>query len=220
LSTFIETKQPHSAQQKRAICLVLSLLLCALPSLYSQDAVTIPKGADIMVDGVFSEGEWSDAHTVTIAEGTRLHFKQSGKYIYIGVQFSSANNVGGWIDIYLQGNPGEIVNLHSSRKLGERKLAGDQWPEFDQWWTTRGDWTANYGKPDDIQVNGKRKEIWTPVEGWEFQIKRGRFKSNQWQVLFEPSCMFPKGSAKRRLQQVFPTNGVKTKPDGWMTLKI
>lgn len=196
---------------------LLSGLFASLSSslIYSPGRITVPKGKHIMVDGRFSSGEWADAKTVKIQESITLYLKQSADYVYIGLQAPVQNYRSGWIELYLSDTPDNVVNLHASRKLGERKLADGAWGPWKDWWTNQGKWQANYYRPDDVQEDGRWKVVQLQDEGWEYQIRKSAFGKGPWKIFFDVSLM------AEEVQTIkYPANGEDTKPENWLILKI
>lgn len=198
----------------------LLILLCFLNTgpVLSQNRVTIPNGKPIMVDGKFSDKEWSDSKNIITQDSTKLFFKQSKDYVFIGVQPIQKIYRGSAIDLYITAGTDKVYNLHASRKLGERQLESGQWKEWDRWdkwWTNDGSWSANYGRPDDIKEDGKTKVILLEDEGWEYQIRRDKFRADQWKILFDLFLM------QEKLNNIkYPASGVTTKADNWLILKL
>lgn len=197
------------------IIITLIMNFTVVGSLFAQDTILIPEGKTIMVDGKFSEQEWSDAKTMTISEKIKLYFKQSEEYVFIGIEPPLEGYNGGWVDLYIEGTDDEILNLHASRKLGERKLSNGQWQEWQKWWTNEGSWRANYIRPDDIEENGEKKVIQLKDEGWEYQIKKSRFKNNQWKLMFDISIVL-KGFKNIK----YPTDSENTKSNKWLIIEL
>lgn len=198
----------------KLIIIALLIKFSIMQPLYSQERVSVPTGKPIMVDGTFSEQEWNDAKMITISDEVKLYFKKSEEYVYIGIQPPSEGYNGGWIDLYIAGNDGEILDLHASRKLGERNLIDGDWKEWKDWWTNEGTWRANYTRLDDIEENGEKKVIQLKDEGWEYQIKKSKFKNDKWKIMFDIFLF----NGVKKLK--FPKESVNTKSDNWLTLEL
>jgi hypothetical protein len=85
------------------------------------------------------------------------------------------------VDVYLQALDGELYDLHSFAKIGERKLQirSSSWP--DQWtWWNNDRWVANWSHLDSFE---QRKFLPQKVRG--YQISRDRFTGKTWRVMFE-----------------------------------
>ncbi|MBF8964903.1 hypothetical protein I0P70_16765 [Pontibacter sp. FD36] len=191
------------------------LLLASIGSRHAPDQVAIPKGKPVMVDGRFSAGEWTDAKTLKVQEDIMLYLKQSADYVYIGVQAPVQNYRSGWMELYLADGPESIVNLHASRKLGERKLMNGEWGPWKEWWTNQGKWHANYYRPDDVQEDGRWKVVQLQDEGWEYQIRRSAFGNGPWKIMLDVSLM------AEEVQTIkYPSNAEDTNPENWLLLKI
>jgi hypothetical protein len=199
----------------KAILLATLLAVAGCSSALAQTKISIPKGKPVLIDGKFSEQEWTDARMLLIQDSIKLYFKQSKEYVYIGIQPTAKEYSSGWVDLFLADEAKGIYNLHASRKLGERRLTGEQWGGWDQWWTNEGSWRANYSRPDDVRENDRWRVVQLKDEGWEFQISKWRFSSSQWKIMFDISLMFQETANVK-----YPAAVVDTKPDNWLLLRL
>jgi len=204
-----------NSKLSRLIIIFFVLNFFIVEQIFSQSIVLVPQGKPVMVDGKFSEQEWADAKTIAISEEVKLYFKQSEEYIYLGIEPPSKEYKGGWVDLYISGNDGEILNLHASRKLGERKLINGEWKKWSKWWTNEGSWRANYNRPNDIDENGESKVVYLKDKGWEYQIRKSKFKKNQWKIMFDISLVL-KGFKSIK----YPANTENIKSDNWLILQL
>jgi hypothetical protein len=199
---------------KANLLICFLILLCSI-SAFSQSTVPVPKGKPIMVDGRFGTGEWADAKTINVQESITLYLKQSADYVYIGIQAPVQNYRSGWIELYLSDGADNIINLHASRKLGERKMVNGEWGPWKDWWTNQGKWHANYYRPDDVQEDGRWKVVQLQDEGWEYQIRKSAFGKGLWKVFLDVSLL------TEEVQSIkYPANGADSKPENWLQLKI
>jgi hypothetical protein len=97
--------------------LVLFLLSCGI---YGQSqAVKIPKGNNILIDGKTYPEEWDDARKIQVSDSVNLYFKADKNYIYIATQKTGD---GGCVADLYYADDGKMVNLHASAKLGQRNF--------------------------------------------------------------------------------------------------
>lgn len=163
----------------------------------------------VMIDGVFSEGEWQHALSVDVPGTARLYFQRSGDFVYIAVQYT--NSPSGIVDLYLSPREGEVFDLHASAKLGERQLRGNAFPDW-SWWNNQ-DWTANISHVDSFE---KRTFLPAPIR--EYQIRHSRFGSNVWRVRFELTAMGAHNETQAHA--IFPHGTTDTSTAGWLQLTL
>jgi len=163
----------------------------------------------VMVDGLFSEGEWQQAVTVDVPGSAKLYFQRSADFVYIAVQYT--NSPSGIVDLYLSPQEGEIFDLHASAKLGERRLRGKTFPEW-SWWNNRG-WTANISHVDSFE---KRTFLPAPIR--EYQIRSTRFSSSTWRVRFELTAMG--ANNETQATAIFPQGTTDDSTAGWLQLNL
>lgn len=163
----------------------------------------------VMIDGVFSEGEWQHAVSVDVPDIARLYFQRSGEFVYIAVQYT--NLPSGIVDLYLSPPEGEIFDLHASAKLGERQLRGNTFPDW-SWWNNH-DWTANTSHVDSFE---KRTFLPAPIR--EYQIRQSRFGSKPWRVRFELTAMG--ANNETQAHAIFPHGTTDTSTAGWLQLNL
>jgi hypothetical protein len=84
--------------------------------------VKIPKGKGepVLLDGLFSPGEWDDAWQKDLGSGVRLYLKKSGGHVYIGVRYSPFK--GSVADLFISPDGRAIFHLHASAQIGERQV--------------------------------------------------------------------------------------------------
>jgi len=101
-------------------------------------SISVPRGTHVLIDGKVGPSEWVDARRVAL-DSIAIFLKRDAKYLYVAVR--PATGAFG-VDLYFdRGDPGVILDLHASAKLGEREGTFGQWPEW-SWWNNRG-WAAN-----------------------------------------------------------------------------
>jgi hypothetical protein len=188
-------------------------------------SVRVPdwKGRAILTDGVFTPGEWDDALAVQIRPGLHLLVKKSADFVFLGLKYSpSCRSI---VDLFISPEGKDVTHLHVSAQLGERRLAdrpsSGEGERF-LWGDTRG-WYANEVRWDEAKVEALMKAGTSRVEaveaatyryeGFEFQIRRSKFGSDEWLVRFE-SPMPPDWSDP----VVFPDGTNRETTAGWLKL--
>lgn len=189
----------------------LFLLLCVSHAAGHNDhhIQVPPTSSAVMIDGVFSEGEWQQAVSVDVPGTARLYFQRSADFVYIAVQYT--NSPSGIVDLYLSPREREIFDLHASAKLGERQLSANTFPDW-RWWNNH-DWTANISRVDSFE---QRTFLPTPIR--EYQIRHSRFGSNAWRVRFELTAMGPNNETQAHV--IFPHGTTDTSTAGWLELNL
>lgn len=118
------------------ILTAIILLGCVL---YAQpDALQIPPGGPIMIDGKIDAKEWQDAVSRDLVGGGKVLLKHDGTYFYVGVRGSGE----GWSQLYLsEGTGTDVYVLHASAALGMstyRRDANGSWqPSNEFFWELR-----------------------------------------------------------------------------------
>lgn len=163
----------------------------------------------VMIDGVFSEGEWRHAVSVDVPDTARLYFQRSGDFVYIAVQYTSSPS--GIVDLYVSPREGEVFDLHASAKLGERQWRGNSFPDW-SWWNNH-DWTANISHVDSFE---KRTFLPAPIR--EYQIRHSRFGSNTWRVRFELTAIG--ANNETQAHAIFPRGTTDSSAAGWLQLVL
>ena len=98
-------------------------------------AVPEGNGVPVITDGVFSPGEWDDAHRLAVTASVHLFLKRYRGVVFIGVRGSGPAGIGP-SDLFLAVPGGPIHQLHVSAQLGEvappgcgpRVIARASWP--------------------------------------------------------------------------------------------
>ena len=186
----------------KRIYLVMMFIFCMSFPLFAQSNVKIPRGKPIMIDSVISENEWSDAKLVTVSDEVKLHFKQSGEFVFIAIDAPKQPYL--TTDTYLA-TGGEIYNLHVSAMLGERILQNGEFTAWD-WWNNKG-WTANASRI----LNTVEPKRFLPGQAIEFQISRRRFESEKWLMKFDVGI--PN-------KTIFPKDTSATYTKNWLMLEL
>jgi hypothetical protein len=190
---------------------ILSLLLIVLQATRSDNLhIRVPQTSSaVMIDGVFSQGEWQHAVSVDVPGTARLYFQRSADFVYIAVQYTKSPS--GIVDLYVSPREGEVFDLHASARLGERQLRSNAFPDW-SWWNNR-DWTANTSHVDSF-----KKRTFLPAPIREYQIRYSRFASSAWRVRFELTGM----GANNEIQAhaVLPQDTSNNSTTGWLQLNL
>ena len=175
----------------------------------AQQVIRVPNGSRVvMIDGKLSAGEWDDAAQFSIGDVARGYIKQSRGYVWMAVERLSGDDFA--LDFYLQPSDRSLYDLHSSAKIGERKLQGSFWSDHWTWWNNDR-WAANCSRVDSFE---QRKFL--PQKVREFQIARERFAGDTWLVMFE--LLLP---AQRKWQTlIFPQGARNTSTEHWMLFNL
>lgn len=166
--------------------------------------------AETKVDGFLTDAEWSRAARVSGADGIEYFFAANDKHHAIAV-LSGARGPH-YVDIFiLQGD--EIVNLHASFKVGERRLVGRDWTDSTPataWGQTTG-WTANsVRKRKDAKPAIDFAESLEPYQGYEFVLDKSKFGEGPLQIRIETRDFLG-----QKADVVFPVSSARLDPTGW-----
>jgi hypothetical protein len=189
--------------------LVATFILVFGSAAFAQQGITVPKGDHlVMIDGKLTPGEWDDAAQFSLGDKAHLYVKQSRGYVWMAVECLAGDDF--TVDLYLQPADGLLYDLHSSAKIGERKLHGASWS--DQWtWWNNDRWVANWSRVDSFE-----KRRFLPQKVREYQISRARFTGKTWRVMFE--LMLP---AEPKWQTfAFPEDAKSTTTEHWIVLQF
>ncbi len=218
------------------ICIVLFFtLLISLGCVYEVDqpvksnpnvVINIPQGNGnpVLLDGMFSEGEWDDALMVPMNDSITLYFKKYRGHFYLGVYTPiyaiSVPNA------FFQLNDSTILQLHVSAQLGERLLkpgladeddASFIWGYSDGWYANESRWDQNLRSHliDSIgQDNNEAFEMsMFPREGTEIQILQSKLQSDI--LKFRIEILIP---PEYDGHNHFPSGTTIKNTDGWTNL--
>lgn len=187
------------------------VLLLAEQTANSPDIrIRVPQAScRVIIDGVLSPKEWETAARVTVPSTAQIYFQQSAEFVYIFVPYT--NSPSGMVDLFLSPRPGEVFDLHTSAKLGERQLHDKAFPNWN-WWNNR-DWTANVS-----QVESFDSRTFRPAPIREYQIRRSGFPTPVWVVRFE---LTPMETNNETLSvTAFPSNTTDKSTTGWIQLNL
>jgi hypothetical protein len=200
------------------------------PPTQESPSISVPEGngRPILIDGIFTPGEWDDARKVDIARNVQMLVKRSSGFVFVGVRFTKpdARDFHGSVDLFLSPDGTFIRQLHAGAQLGERPLEGatdlDAAPTF-EWGRTR-DWVANESRWNertvaDLMEKGKDRDTALRAsmyesDGYEFQIRRSMFDSDTWHLrlrAFVPPEL---------TREFFPDGTSLASTAGWFRLRL
>lgn len=212
-----------------AAVFLLAGMFLAFRMLNAQEpqTVRVPEGngKPILTDGIFSPGEWDDALKVPIRPNVELLLKKSAGFIFIGIRYIPFTL--SVVDLFISPDGKAIRHLHVSAQLGERLLndtpGADDDPEF-VWGDTSG-WYANEIRWNEKKVQALIKEgknggeaqeaSLYKYDGFEFQIQRSKFGSDEWLVRLE-TPMAPDWANP----VVFPVGADTASAKNWLKLVL
>ena len=188
--------------------------------------VVVPEGngVPVITDGVFSPGEWDDAHRLAVTASVQLYLKQYRGVVFIGVRGSGPAGIGP-SDLFLAVPGGPIHQLHVSAQLGEIVLprAGEA-PPFRFGYTP--DWYANEQRRDMREAERLEKEGRNPIEimratsypadGIELAIRRAKFPGPRWLMRLGASAL----EGGKPGWVVHPPATSERTTDGWQVLRL
>jgi len=182
-------------------------------------------GKPVLVDGLFSHGEWEDAEKIDIHPNVILYLKKYGGHVFIGIKITPYKT--SVVDMFISPDGKIIHHLHTSAQIGERIVIEDSgpWDNPSFIWGNSVDWYANEirwdnGKMQDLMKNGKSRNeaqemSYFKYEGFEFQIKQSKFFSDQWLFRIEVP-MAPEFDKPI----IFPSRTEMKSTKGWISLEL
>ena len=208
-----------------ACVLGLALLSVATPDAQNTRTIRVPEGngKPILVDGVFTPGEWDDALKLEVRPGIQLLLKKAAGFVFIGLKYTPFSLA--VVDLFVSPDGKTIRHLHVSAQLGER-LAGtatqsQDGPQFV--WGDTTDWYANEIRWNEAKVRslvaeGKDQGAAQAAavyryDGFEFQIRQSKFGRGPWLVRLE-SPVAPDWSKPL----VYPEGTTLSSTRGWLSL--
>jgi len=179
--------------------LMATVIVLSFIALIAQErpSVRVPQGngKPILIDGIFSPGEWDDALKINIRPNIQLLLKKNAGFVFIGVRYSPYTLA--VVDLCISPDGKAIRQLHVSAQLGERLLNDTPGPDDDPefvWGDTTG-WYANEirwnaGKAQALMKEGKSRDEAQEAslykyDGFELQIQWSKFGSDEWLVRLE-----------------------------------
>lgn len=181
-------------------------------------------GRPVLLDGVFSSGEWEDATAVVADSSVTLHFKRNRGDVFIGANLTNLHVP--VIDVFLQSGEGPIMQFHASAQLGERELSahGEENDPAFHWGVTSG-WYANEVRWDQIvrdslltegvDPNEARLATMVRYDGFELQLRRAKLGGSEWRLHVEVMA-----GPDYEIPHVYPEGTDRRSTDGWLVLEL
>lgn len=192
-----------------------------------RESIRVPEGngRPVLLDGLFSAGEWEDAEKIAIHQNVSLYLKKYGGHVFIGIKIDPYKT--SVIDMFISPDGTSIHHLHASAQICERVVNENSgpWdnPPFIYGYSV--DWYANEirwdnRKMQELMKQGKSKNeaqemSYFKYDGYEFQIKQSKFPSDQWLLRVEVP-MTPDFDRP----VIFPSDTAMKFTRGWLKLKL
>ncbi len=131
----------------RYLLTAIGVALLPAPLSAQEPPLRVPRGEAVLLDGRCDADEYARALRRKLSDQVELRLQRHGDFVALCLRYTppAANGV----DLFIADAKGALHNLHASAMLGQRRLAGDQWPEW-QWWNNTG-WSANPVRPRDFR---------------------------------------------------------------------
>ena len=182
-----------------------------------QGALAVPegKGLPVLLDGLFSPGEWEDAKRLDLDDNVSLFLKSYGGHVLIGVKISPFRT--SVVEMFISPDGRAIHHLHASAQIGERRVNENSgpWDNPPFVWGDTPDWQANEIRWDEGKMQALIKEgksegaaqemSMFKYDGFEFQIRRSKFGPGPWLFRvevptaprFDKPVVFPGGTTMK-----------------------
>jgi hypothetical protein len=196
-----------------------------VPDTVADGRLVLPEGdgRPVLLDGLFSTGEWEDATAVPVGDAFTLHFKHYRGFVFVGVEVHDLTIP--VVDLYVRSGDGPIRQLHASAQLGERELSAvvEDTPPF-RWGLTR-DWYANEVRMDRVSRDSLESagvdpteailRTLVPYDGFEMQLRRSKVPGSQWRVRIEVHS-----GAEHEAPYVYPAQTSLDDTEDWLVLVL
>ncbi len=182
-------------------------------------------GRPVLIDGLFSPGEWEDAGKIDIDQAVVLYLKKYRGHVFIGVKITPFRT--SVVDLFISPEGKTIHHLHASAQIGERVVNEHSglWeaPPFIYGYSV--DWYANEIRWDNNKVQelttkgmdgGRAQEMsYFKYDGYEFQVRQSKFPGDRWllRVLVPMAPDFDK-------PVLYPGGTEMTSTNGWLSLDL
>jgi hypothetical protein len=170
--------------------------------------------APLALDGKIDSNEWSGACVMPLPAGFdwRVVMDEQG----IRMAWTGPSELPFYVDVYVLDPQGDVVNLHASMQLGERRLPGDAWddrsPPF-AWGDPIG-WHANVATVDAaVASSAPFAERLHRRDGIELSLSRERFDLPL-VIRFEL-----RDFAGRQADIAYPSGSTRYDRQGWLRLR-
>jgi len=191
------------------------------------ESIKVPEGngKPVLIDGIFSPGEWEDAEKIDVSQNVSLYLKKYRGHIFVGVKVTPYRTF--VVDLFISPDGKSIHHLHASAQISERQVNENSgpWDNPSFIYGFSSDWYANEIRWDNEKMQALMKEgksrdeaqemSYFKYDGYEFQIKQSKFSSNNWLFRIEVPILpdFDK-------PVIFPANTEITSTRGWMRLEL
>lgn len=186
-------------------------------------AVPEGDGRPVLVDGVFTTGEWDDAAPMQVDRDVTLRIKHYRGHVFVGAMTGTLGAP--LIDLFLEGGDGRIWQFHASAQLGERILTapGQEDREF-RWGMTSG-WYANEVRWDQVArdslsaagaPDAAYPRTFNPYDGFEMQFRREKVGGSEWRLRVEILAAPDYDKAPH----VYPAGTQAKSTEGWLVLEL
>lgn len=190
------------------------------------NSIRIPEGdgEPVLLDGLFSEGEWEDAEKIDIHPNVSLYLKKYKGHVFVGIKIAPFRI--SVVDMFISPDGKSIHHLHASAQIGERIVHANSgpWDNPPFIWGNSVDWYANEirwdnEKMQELMKQGKSSDeaqgmSYYKYDGFEFQIKRSKFPSDRWlfriEVPMAPNFDKP---------VIYPAGTAMKSTEGWIALE-
>ncbi len=190
-------------------------------------SIRVPEvnGEPVLLDGLFSPGEWENAKKIDLHPNVSLFLKQTNGHVFLGVKITPFQTAS--VNLFLSPDGKNIHQLHTSAQIGERLVHEDSGrndnPSFI--WGNSSEWYANEIRWDNKKMQALMKQgkdrneaqelSFFTYDGFEFQIKQSKFSSDQWMFRIEVP-MAPDFDKP----VIFPAGTEMKTTDGWLRLEL
>jgi len=211
-----------------AMSLTLGCTQSSVPGGWDSETRTIhvPEGGGtpVLLDGIFSDGEWADAVRVPAAEGITLHLKQYKGYLNVGADCDTLPVPSG--DLFLAAAD-SIYQFHVSSDLGERVMpfGADldsatpfDWGRISGWYANEVRWSTRVQAEKEAAGLSRRDammEAMYPYHGLEFQFRRSKLPAGPLRLRVWIRYGLGRGESV-----IFPEGTAPTDTAGWATLML
>jgi hypothetical protein len=181
------------------------------------------RGDQIVINGIFSKGEWDDALKIPMSGRFDIYLVVDSGTLFIGMK--SAEPLGMVVsEIYITSKENEFYNLHSSRTLGEGVIPFGQPPKFTV--NYHEDWEANFCEYDKVNYDkwvaeGKPLDdferydaIFEKTDGREYRISLNKFTGTNLKMVV--GLIYTEGALKKNVR--FPADADHENRDSWVEL--
>lgn len=191
------------------------------------EPIRVPEGdgQPVMLDGLFSYGEWEDAMKIDIHQNISLYLKKYSGHVFLGVKVTPYKTF--VVDLFISPDGKNIHHLHASAQICERIINENSgpWdnPAFIYGYSV--DWYANEIRWDNEKMQklmkmGKNRDeaqelSYFKYDGYEFQIKQSKFASDQWWFRIEVPV-----SPEFNQPIIYPQGTTMKSTKGWIRLEL